>query len=186
MTSEEMTQFCPGGHVTDVQCASRQGYLVGGGGGGGGYWGLLCSLRDGFVCRNDAVAPATCNDYKIRYFCQCEATGNDEVLLASLQSNRFQQSPVTSQNMTFYNSTGAGVTLHDVSSMDDGMYAVVINVMEHHYVRAYTHLTLLRVDDPSHPCKPAPSSLPPSLSSPVKTRSPGDHHHVTPQNVPIG
>ena len=31
----------------------------------------LCSLRDGFTCRNADNAPVTCSDYKIRYQCTC-------------------------------------------------------------------------------------------------------------------
>ena len=66
MTSQEMTQFCPGGHVTAAQCQSIQGIPV-----FDKEEGLVCDVKDGFMCSGAVIAPTECNDYEIRYFCQC-------------------------------------------------------------------------------------------------------------------
>ena len=66
MTTQEMTQFCPGGHVTDIQCRSRQGFPV-----EDGEEGMVCNVARGLLCRDADVSPARCNDYEVRYFCRC-------------------------------------------------------------------------------------------------------------------
>ena len=66
MTSQEMTQLCPGGHVAAVQCRSVQGIPV-----FDKEEGLVCNVKDGFVCSGAVIAPVQCNDYEIRYLCHC-------------------------------------------------------------------------------------------------------------------
>ena len=63
----ELSQLCPGGTVTDIQCVDAVT---------GDDWVSLaeasCSVKEGLSCTNlpfPGVPP--CHDYKIRYMCNC-------------------------------------------------------------------------------------------------------------------
>ena len=52
--------------MTAAQCQSIQGIPV-----FDKEEGLVCDVKDGFMCSGAVIAPTECNDYEIRYFCQC-------------------------------------------------------------------------------------------------------------------
>lgn len=67
MTKEELSNFCPGGQITDIKCVDSDQ---------GDSWESLseasCTLDNGLTCDNqpiDGIPP--CRDYKIRYMCNC-------------------------------------------------------------------------------------------------------------------
>ncbi|PVD30852.1 hypothetical protein C0Q70_10127 [Pomacea canaliculata] len=66
MTSQQLSQFCPGGRVTQVDCRTTEDieYFSSG-------EMLTCTVDGGLVCNNADNDPIPCSDYKIRYECSC-------------------------------------------------------------------------------------------------------------------
>lgn len=67
MSKEELSSFCPGGEITDIECKDSDQ---------GDDWKSLseatCTVDDGLNCLNtpiDGIPP--CRDYTIRYMCKC-------------------------------------------------------------------------------------------------------------------
>ncbi|XP_025095657.1 mucin-5AC-like [Pomacea canaliculata] len=74
MTSQQLSQFCPGGRVTQVDCRTTEDieYFSSG-------EMLTCTVDGGLVCNNADNDPIPCSDYKIRYECSCHPNPiNDE------------------------------------------------------------------------------------------------------------
>jgi hypothetical protein len=67
MTDEDKHAFCPNGNVTEIECETVDGV---------GYYSsgeqLICNLHDGLACKNADNSPVQCNDYQVRYKCECE------------------------------------------------------------------------------------------------------------------
>lgn len=83
MSKEELSSFCPGGEITDIECIDSDQ---------GDDWKSLseatCTVDDGLDCLNipvDGVPP--CRDYKIRYMCMCP--GMSKVVPVSDSINTF-------------------------------------------------------------------------------------------------
>ncbi|XP_035826998.1 hemocytin isoform X2 [Aplysia californica] len=65
MTPEELSKFCPGGAITDIQCVDSDTLDD-----STSLAEATCSVEDGLSCTNiDFIPP--CRDYKIRYMCNC-------------------------------------------------------------------------------------------------------------------
>jgi hypothetical protein len=66
MTSAELTAFCPGGTITNVDCMTVDNieYFSSG-------EVLTCTANGGLQCSNADNFPVPCSDYKIRYECTC-------------------------------------------------------------------------------------------------------------------
>jgi hypothetical protein len=66
MTSAELTAFCPGGTITNVDCMTVDNieYFSSG-------EVLTCTVNGGLQCSNADNFPVPCSDYKIRYQCGC-------------------------------------------------------------------------------------------------------------------
>ncbi|XP_076461744.1 uncharacterized protein LOC143294198 [Babylonia areolata] len=69
MTSSELTSFCPGGTITQVDCQTADGIK---------YYSsgeiLTCTTDGGLQCNNADNFPIPCSDYKIKYLCSCPAS----------------------------------------------------------------------------------------------------------------
>lgn len=63
---EELTTFCPGGRITDIECKTINDieYYSSG-------ETLTCTVETGLICLNTDNDPIGCNDYQIRYKCSC-------------------------------------------------------------------------------------------------------------------
>lgn len=79
MSSEDMSDFCPGGKITKVQCVDAET---------GDDWESLeeadCSVESGLTCLNqpfEGIPP--CRDYKIRYLCNCSGNTHASHMLIS-------------------------------------------------------------------------------------------------------
>lgn len=67
MTIEEQEKQCVDGHVTRIECETTQGiphFSV-------GAKGTTCDIYSGFTCRNSENYPVPCEDFKVRYYCDC-------------------------------------------------------------------------------------------------------------------
>ena len=66
MTSSELTSFCPGGTITQVECQTVDGIE---------YYSsgeiLTCTTDGGLQCNNADNFPIPCSDYQIKYECTC-------------------------------------------------------------------------------------------------------------------
>ncbi|KAL8604894.1 hypothetical protein ACOMHN_028522 [Nucella lapillus] len=71
MTSSELTSFCPGGTISQVDCRTVDGieYFSSG-------EILTCTTDGGLQCNNADNFPIPCSDYKIKYQCTCPG-GNE-------------------------------------------------------------------------------------------------------------
>ncbi|KAL4222951.1 Mucin-5B [Mactra antiquata] len=70
MSLAKQQELCYGGHITRIECQTANGipyYSV-------GAIGTTCDVTSGFTCRNEENIPIPCDDYKVRYYCQCEVT----------------------------------------------------------------------------------------------------------------
>lgn len=69
MQASEIKQFCGDGKLTKIECLTSDGgdipYYS------SGEIGTTCDVQTGLTCLNLNNYPLTCNDYKIRYYCQC-------------------------------------------------------------------------------------------------------------------
>ena len=66
MTASELTSFCPGGTISQVECQTADGipsYSSG--------EILTCTTDGGLVCSNADNFPIPCTDYQIKYQCTC-------------------------------------------------------------------------------------------------------------------
>ena len=66
MTASELTSFCPGGTISQVECQTADGipsYSSG--------EILTCTTDGGLVCSNADNFPIPCSDYQIKYECTC-------------------------------------------------------------------------------------------------------------------
>lgn len=63
----ELAKLCPGGKITSIECTTVTGIASYSSGEV-----MECTMEGGAVCRNADNYPMNCNDYKIRYYCQCE------------------------------------------------------------------------------------------------------------------
>ncbi|KAK3611484.1 hypothetical protein CHS0354_039096 [Potamilus streckersoni] len=69
MTPEELQKFCPNGKITRIDCETASGiphYSSG--------EILSCTIANGLTCNNGDNFPISCSDYKVKYYCECEAT----------------------------------------------------------------------------------------------------------------
>ncbi|KAK3611486.1 hypothetical protein CHS0354_039099 [Potamilus streckersoni] len=69
MTPEELQKFCPSGKITRIDCETASGiphYSSG--------EILSCTIANGLTCNNSDNFPISCSDYKVKYYCECEAT----------------------------------------------------------------------------------------------------------------
>ena len=66
MTPDQLTQLCPGGTITNIECQTVDGieYFSSG-------EIVTCTVDQGFSCNNDDNFPIPCSDYQIRYECTC-------------------------------------------------------------------------------------------------------------------
>ncbi|XP_041367296.1 uncharacterized protein LOC121381939 [Gigantopelta aegis] len=65
-THEELSKFCPGGAITEIECMTTDGISSNSAGEV-----MQCNKNIGLKCENSDNAPLPCSDYKIRYFCKC-------------------------------------------------------------------------------------------------------------------
>ncbi|XP_055959260.1 hemocytin [Patella vulgata] len=68
MTPEELNKFCFGGKVTKIECTTIDNVSFESKGDI-----LTCTLDGGLECENADNFPAPCSDYRVRYFCECQA-----------------------------------------------------------------------------------------------------------------
>ena len=66
MTSSELTSFCPGGTITQVDCQTVDGIEHFSSGEI-----LTCTTDGGLQCNNADNFPIPCSDYRIKYECTC-------------------------------------------------------------------------------------------------------------------
>ena len=75
MTSSELTSFCPGGTITQVECQTVDGIE---------YYSsgeiLTCTTDGGLQCNNADNFPIPCSDYQIKYECTCPGESADEMV----------------------------------------------------------------------------------------------------------
>lgn len=68
MSLDKQKELCSDGRITRIECETTSGipfYSA-------GAVGTTCDITSGFTCRNDENYPIPCEDYKVRYFCECE------------------------------------------------------------------------------------------------------------------
>ena len=77
MTPSELTSFCPGGTITQVDCQTVDGIEHFSSGEI-----LTCTTEGGLQCNNADNFPIPCSDYRIKYECTCpgEFSGNTKEL----------------------------------------------------------------------------------------------------------
>jgi hypothetical protein len=66
MTKEELSEFCPGGNITKIECrdaVTHDDYLS--------LEEAKCTIDGGLICKNMDDIGIHCHDYEIRYMCQC-------------------------------------------------------------------------------------------------------------------
>ncbi|PVD30853.1 hypothetical protein C0Q70_10128 [Pomacea canaliculata] len=69
LTTEQKQQLCPNGKMVEVDCQTVTGieYFSSG-------EVVTCDVDQGLICNNVDNEPVPCNDYKIRYRCECIET----------------------------------------------------------------------------------------------------------------
>ncbi|KAK7483904.1 hypothetical protein BaRGS_00024788, partial [Batillaria attramentaria] len=110
MTHSELTEFCLGGTLDDVDCETVSDvphYLSG--------QKVTCDVADGLTCKNSDNFPNGCSDFKIRYHCQCpEPTKLSTLgphttlvpdLLTSSPGQVFYTTPAFQHNVTAWHAT---------------------------------------------------------------------------------
>ena len=69
LTDKQKQEFCSQGTITDIECETMDGV---------GYFSsgerLTCDVDNGLICKNEDNFPIECNDYRVRYRCECEGT----------------------------------------------------------------------------------------------------------------
>ena len=68
MALDKQKELCSDGHITRIECETTGGipfYSA-------GAMGTTCDIKDGFICKNSENYPVPCEDYKVRYYCECE------------------------------------------------------------------------------------------------------------------
>ena len=67
MTTVELAHFCPAGHVDQIECVTVDGEIAFFSSGEV----VKCDVTTGLTCHNADNMPIPCQNYKIRYHCQC-------------------------------------------------------------------------------------------------------------------
>lgn len=68
MSMDMQKELCSDGYITRIECETTDGiphYSV-------GAKGSTCDILSGFTCRNADNYPVPCEDFKVRYFCDCK------------------------------------------------------------------------------------------------------------------
>lgn len=68
MSLKKQAELCSDGHITRIECETTTGipsYSA-------GAFGTTCDVTSGFTCRNIDNDPVPCDDYKVRYYCECD------------------------------------------------------------------------------------------------------------------
>ena len=67
MSLEKQKELCPEGRITRIECETTTGipqYSA-------GSIGTTCDILSGLTCKNQDNYPIPCEDFKVRYYCQC-------------------------------------------------------------------------------------------------------------------
>ncbi|XP_052248669.1 mucin-5AC-like isoform X9 [Dreissena polymorpha] len=70
MTVAKQRELCPNGKLTRIECVTTSGiqhYST-------GSIGTTCDVTSGLTCRNSENYPIGCEDFKVRYYCECEVS----------------------------------------------------------------------------------------------------------------
>lgn len=70
MPLQKQHELCGDGHITRIECETASGIPFY----SSGAVGTTCDITSGFTCRNDANFPVGCEDYTVRYYCDCART----------------------------------------------------------------------------------------------------------------